>query len=270
MRHLTSTVIGFTVLAILSACGGQSGPSLRILLAADLGQLPAGASREEVMEDIAAILERRVEASGLSGKLEIESTSRLSVTLRSVSSEKARELIGRTALLEFFKPALDEFRNVVCRTADGSTYGVPFLQDLFREDLASSAMACPPDGDGVSGFVVWEPATGTDNQGVERVLTSSSLNRNAEVLGPPPSVLVEFTGEGRLLFEQITSGLIGMPIGIFLDEELIRAPTVSQPITTGKAVIIVPSEDEAERLAILVNAGALPVPIRVISIAEKP
>src|SRR4030067_827663 len=51
------------------------------------------------------------------------------------------------------------------------------------------------------------PATATDSQGVQRVLTGSYLRPNASVVGPPIAVSIEFTGEGSLLFEQITGGL---------------------------------------------------------------
>src|SRR3989304_2307524 len=58
-----------------------------------------------------------------------------------------------------------------------------------------------------------------------RALTGSYLKPNADVVGPPTAVAIEFSGDGGLLFEQITGGLVGLPLGIFLDGELISAPT---------------------------------------------
>jgi SecD/SecF fusion protein len=81
---------------------------------------------------------------------------------------------------------------------------------------------------------------------------------------------LEFNGEGGLLFEQITTRLAptASPLGIFLDDEMIASPTVSQ-VLTGQTFIIenVPL-DEAKRLAIQLNAGALPVPLRTIQTSE--
>jgi protein-export membrane protein SecD len=53
---------------------------------------------------------------------------------------------------------------------------------------------------------------------------------------------------------------VGEPIGIFLDEELITAPEVQQRITGGIATITGQRDiAEAQELASLLNAGALPV-----------
>lgn len=61
-------------------------------------------------------------------------------------------------------------------------------------------------------------------------------------------------------FKQITAEYIGQPIGIYLDEELITNPTVESVISTGTAVITgQESTEEAQELADLLNAGALPL-----------
>jgi len=55
---------------------------------------------------------------------------------------------------------------------------------------------------------------------------------------------------------------VGKPIGIFLDQLPLSAPTVQQTISGGEAVITGNfTVDEAKKLAISINAGALPVPI---------
>ncbi|KKL10578.1 hypothetical protein LCGC14_2554440, partial [marine sediment metagenome] len=64
--------------------------------------------------------------------------------------------------------------------------------------------------------------------------------------------------------------LMALPLGIFLDEEMIGAPTVNQAITGGNSVITGLESEEARVLAIQLNAGALPAPLRVISIEEIP
>ncbi len=61
-------------------------------------------------------------------------------------------------------------------------------------------------------------------------------------------------------FARITGEYLGQPIGIFLDEELITAPEVQQRITGGIATIKGQRDiAEAQELASLLNAGALPV-----------
>lgn len=81
-----------------------------------------------------------------------------------------------------------------------------------------------------------------------------------------PMISLEFNGEGKDLFAEITSRNIGKPVAIFLDGQPISTPTVQEAIKDGKAVIngkfTLP---EAKLLAQRLNAGALPVPINMIS-----
>ena len=79
-------------------------------------------------------------------------------------------------------------------------------------------------------------------------------------------VRLEFDDEGKKLFSDITSASIGKPIAIFLDGQLLSAPTVKTAITDGVAII---SGDftvqQAKDLSTRLNSGALPVPIKLIS-----
>jgi protein-export membrane protein SecD len=80
-----------------------------------------------------------------------------------------------------------------------------------------------------------------------------------------PEVGIEFDSEGTKLFGQLTKDNIGKQIAIFLDGQVISAPTVQSEITDGKAVITGNfSLDEAKKLAQRLNEGALPVPITLI------
>lgn len=79
-------------------------------------------------------------------------------------------------------------------------------------------------------------------------------------------VSLQFDEEGTELFRQITERNIGKPVGIFLDSEPISTPVVNQAIPNGQAVIRGNfSMEEAQQLATRLNAGALPVPIDIIS-----
>ncbi len=81
-----------------------------------------------------------------------------------------------------------------------------------------------------------------------------------------PQVGLEFNDEGKKLFGEITTRNVGKPVAIFLDGEAISIPRVNEPIKEGTAVIsgnfTIP---EAKLLAQRLNAGALPVPINLIS-----
>lgn len=80
-----------------------------------------------------------------------------------------------------------------------------------------------------------------------------------------PQVALTFTSEGAKKFEEITGRNIGKPVGIFLDFMPISAPTVQQKIIDGNAVISGSfTTDEAKKLAISINSGALPLPIKLI------
>jgi len=80
-----------------------------------------------------------------------------------------------------------------------------------------------------------------------------------------PEVGIEFDSEGTKLFGQLTKDNIGRQIAIFLDGQVISAPTVQTEITDGKAVITGNfSLEEAKKLAQRLNEGALPMPITLI------
>jgi preprotein translocase subunit SecD len=81
-----------------------------------------------------------------------------------------------------------------------------------------------------------------------------------------PEVQLQFNDEGTKLFGDITTRNVGRKVAIFLDNTPISIPTVQVPITDGKAVISGNfTVDEAKTLVQRLNAGALPVPISLLS-----
>ena len=240
-----------------------------VLLEADTSGLPPGTDIRDKLEGTKDILERRVNRFGVSEtEITIEGSNRLAVQMPGIDPDEARELLGKTAQLEFRAPVLDEFRNIVCTAEDGSQFAVPPAQISVVEANDQRMSQCIGSG-GEVGEVIWELATGTDSEGQERGLTGDFL-RDAEVLGPPPSVGLEFSGEGSELFRQITSELVGLPLAIFLDEELITAPTVQQEIVGGNANISRTGMkiDEVRTLTILLDEGRLPLKLRAIQETE--
>ena len=79
-----------------------------------------------------------------------------------------------------------------------------------------------------------------------------------------PAVGLKFSDEGAKKFTEITSQNVGKPVAIFLDKFPITQPLVREKITSGNAIISGEfTTNEAKLLATQLNAGALPVPVKV-------
>lgn len=100
-------------------------------------------------------------------------------------------------------------------------------------------------------------------------LSGKHLSRSSVAFDPntgSPYIVLDFNQEGADLFSQLTADNVGGVIGIFLDGEPITTPMVEQAIFGGQASITGNfSLEEAKLLAQRLNAGALPVPIEVVS-----
>lgn len=80
-----------------------------------------------------------------------------------------------------------------------------------------------------------------------------------------PQVALSFSDEGAKLFSEVTRRNIGRQVAIVVDDMLISAPTVQQEIIDGNAVISGTfTTDEAKKLAIAINSGALPMSVKLI------
>jgi len=80
-----------------------------------------------------------------------------------------------------------------------------------------------------------------------------------------PVVSLQFSLEGTKKFAEVTTRNIGRQVAIFLDEQVVTAPVVQTTISDGQAVITGNfTVDTAKALTIQLNAGALPVPIKLI------
>jgi len=81
-----------------------------------------------------------------------------------------------------------------------------------------------------------------------------------------PIILLRFDQEGSKIFEELTQRNIGKPLAIYIDQILISAPVVQERISGGRAQISGDfTVEEAKTLARNLSAGALPVPIKLIS-----
>lgn len=101
-------------------------------------------------------------------------------------------------------------------------------------------------------------------------LTGRDLSKSTLSTDPSGQWVVglEFNAEGAKKFADLTKELVGKPMAIFFDGDLISAPRVNEAIYGGKAQISGGESgfayDEAERMVNLLNAGALPVPAKIV------
>src|SRR5438477_1423177 len=80
-----------------------------------------------------------------------------------------------------------------------------------------------------------------------------------------PIVTFRFNGNGARRFAQVTQENVGRPFAIVLDNEVISAPVIREPILQGSGQISGNfTIEEANNLSILLRAGALPAKLTVI------
>ncbi len=103
-------------------------------------------------------------------------------------------------------------------------------------------------------------STGLSGKQLKRAFLSFDPTTNL------PHVSLEYNEEGARLLSEISKRNISRPLAIFLDGQPISIPIVQDEITTGQAVISGQfTINQARELAGRLSAGALPVPIKLIS-----
>ncbi|HWQ60413.1 MAG TPA: protein translocase subunit SecD [Candidatus Fimivivens sp.] len=95
-------------------------------------------------------------------------------------------------------------------------------------------------------------------------LKNASVDYQGQGFGMP-QVALQFDVEGAKLFADLTKRNVGKQVAIFLDGEIVSAPTVQNEIPDGRAVITGNfTLDEVKNLVQRLNEGALPVPITLV------
>ena len=228
---------------------------------ADLSQLN-GQSSNDAMSGVRDVIERRVNLFGVAEPLvQIEGKDRLVVELAGVKDvNQAIQMIGLTPFLEF-KEELprDEGNKMVAK--DAAT--LKLTADVLKNINADSVCA---DGNTYNWFVAQfkeDPCylstglTGKDLTGARVTFDQTTYK---------PQVNLTLNSEGTKLFAEITKRDIGKRVAIFLDGQPISIPVVESEIPNGQAVISGTfTATEAKELAGRLNAGALPVPVKLIS-----
>ena len=200
-----------------------------LVLEADMTKV-SNTDYERAFESSRNTIERRINLFGLSEpviqKTKVGESYRIIVEIPGITDvSNAIDLIGTTAQLS------------------------------FREEASQAAKIATPS----SYLEIWPKDSG---------LTGQNLKRSQVIFDPQtgaPQVSLEFDSQGAKNFEEITGRNLGKTIAIFLDQSLISAPSVNAKISGGQAVIQGQfSLPEAKQLSVLLNAGALPVPLKVI------
>ena len=110
------------------------------------------------------------------------------------------------------------------------------------------------------GATGWAP-TGLTGKDVKKALISTNP-------GGQWVVSLEFNDKGTKKFGQLTQELVGKPMAIFFNGDMQSAPVIQEPILGGHAQISGGDSgfayEEAKKMVDLLNAGALPVPAKII------
>lgn len=214
----------------------ESVPETKIILEADVSSVTL--PPENAIADTITVIEGRLQGLGIS-EATVEKQDDDLIVVRLPKVKNVDELV--TVITS--RGQLD-FRELV---ADDN--GSPVLDDKGEQQ--------------------WTVAKAAGNDGQEAELTGKYLKPNAQVVISQqynePEVAFEWNREGAVLFEQITQRNLMKPLGIFLDDKLISAPTV-RAVIKDKGVITGLTLENAKALAIQLNSGALPAPLRVVSI----
>jgi preprotein translocase subunit SecD len=227
---------------VLGGKGLQLGLDLKggthMVYRADFSSIEPGTEAEAITGAI-AVIEKRVNALGVSEPvIQKVGEDRIVVELAGISeTEKAKNIIGQTALLEF--------------------------GELIEEG---------EEARWVDELGEWKPTTAMVG-GEEVELSSRYFKENTYISQDNFGQVVlvfEWNETGSQMFKEITQRLLNQPLGIFLGDEPLRgedgvpiAPYIRE-IISESGIIEGLSLTEATELSRLLNAGRIPVPLNPI------
>ena len=195
-------------------------------------------------------LRNRVDQFGVSEPtLQLQTGGRILIQLPGVKDpERAIALLGKTARLEFM---------MVDERAD--------VQQAIKGDV--------PDGSKLLYERRVDPRSGTVSEiplvVKDKIVMAGDMLSDAQVRIDPrfndPYVAIDFNAMGAKRFDQVTAANVGKRMAIVLDDTVYSAPVIRERISGGSAQISGSfTEQEATDLAIVLRAGALPAPVKVL------
>ncbi len=156
--------------------------------------------------------------------------------------ERAKELIGKTAVLEF--KLVDDSHNVDEALREGPPPGDEIVYG-------------PVDRGGRTPYLVESPVLMTGD-----VVTDARVRPGGRLEGP--YVSVDLDPRGAQIFDALTGENVGRRLAIVLDGTVYSAPVIKERIPGGHVQITGRfSLDEAHDLAIVLRSGALPAPVEI-------
>lgn len=194
--------------------------------------------KDKALEGVRDIIERRINIFGVSEPIvQTSQKDRLIVELAGIKDvNQAINMIGETPLLEFKEEMTEEEKDSIREQFKDTNIPEEYLAQFFYKNTGLGGKQLDRSD------VIFNPNTGE------------------------PEVHLQFDDEGKKLFGEITSRNVGKKVAIYLDNMPISIPVVNEPITDGSAVVSGNfSLPEAKTLVQRLNAGALPVPITLIS-----
>jgi preprotein translocase subunit SecD len=204
------------------------------------------ARRSQAVAQSIEIIRRRVDPDGTKEPtIEGEGSDRILVqcSLACGSAEHLRELLGKTAKLTF-------------QLVDTSVT----VDDARRGRLPPGDEILPADEKmnrgGPSAYVV-----------KKRVMVGGDTLTDAQATFQQnePVISFKFDAAGARRFGDATRENVGKPFAIVLDNKVISAPVIREPILGGSGIISGSfTVQSASDLALLLRAGALPAPITIL------
>lgn len=206
--------------------------------------------KDTTVEQALETIRNRIDQFGVSEPvIQREGTNHIVVQLPGISdSKRAIALIGKTARLEF--KLVDEEIDAVTATP----FSIPEDEEILMErnvDPATQSITETP-------LIVKKKAILTGD-----LLSDAQVGFDSQF--NQPYVAIEFNSAGARLFDQITAANVGKRFAIVLDSKIHSAPVIRERISGGSAQISGSfTEKEASDLALVLRAGALPAPVKVV------
>ena len=198
--------------------------------------------RRSAVEQSIEIIRRRVDETGTrEPSIQRQGDDRVLVKLPGLDDpERIKKLLGKTARLTFQLVVNDV-------SVDGR---IPPGMSVYKADDSNKSFA--------DKYVLQK-----------RVMLSGEnlLNANPTIdqQSGKPAVAFRLNASGSKRFGDITTEKVGYQFAIVLDGKVISAPVIRQPITGGNGIITGSfSVEEANDLAVLLRAGALPAPLTIL------